>query len=71
MERLIKLGGDAFVAKFNSGPGKDPEIRAGLYEISKLFSEETLVAGRVAERQKTTARPGMVVDFGKSPELAT
>ena len=69
VEKLIRLGGDEFVQAMNSGPGKEPSIRKGLFEISKLLANETLVSGRV-EQPKSQARPGFVVDFSKSPELA-
>jgi len=73
VEKVIRLGGDKFVQSMNNGPGKDPVIREGLYAISKLMADETLVSGRVPERKKEEkAIPdGFVFDPSLSPELAT
>ena len=72
VEKVIQYGGDKFVERMNSGPGKDPIIRAGLYAISKLFADETLVSGRVEPRkEKAESREGFVFDTSKSPELSS
>jgi len=72
VEKVIKFGGDKFVERMNAGPSKDPIIRAGLYAISKLFADETLVSGRVEPREKKPEdRPGFVFPTSKSPELSS
>lgn len=72
VEKVIQLGGDKFVERMNNGPGKDPIIRAGLYAISKLFADETMVSGRVEQRKdQAEPRPGFVFDTSKSPELSS
>lgn len=71
VEKVLALGGEEFVKFMNSGPGKDPAVRQGLYQISKQFADETLVSGKVKTGTQPVQRPGMVVDFSKSPELAT
>jgi hypothetical protein len=68
VEKLLKLGGDEFAQFMNAGAGRNPAVRKGLYAISKLMTDETLVQGKPpAAGVKPT--PGMVVDFSKSPEL--
>jgi hypothetical protein len=68
VEKLLKLGGEEFVQFMNAGPGKNPVVRKGLYAISKLMTDETLVQGK-APSATPKPTPGMVVDFSKSPEL--
>jgi hypothetical protein len=69
VDKLLKLGGDEFVQFMNAGPGKNPAVRKGLYAISKLLTDETLVSGKVPPPMDRNSTPGMVVDFTKSPEL--
>lgn len=70
VSKVIQLGGDKFVEKMNSGPGKDPDILLGLLAISKQFADETLVAGRVERpKGKGTVPAGFVFDPTLSPEL--
>ena len=56
--------------RMNDGLGKDPVLREGLYAISKLMADETLVAGRVEGGPKKEFPKGMLFDPSLSPELA-
>jgi hypothetical protein len=70
VEKLIRLGGDQFVQAMNAGPVKEPAIREGLYAISKLFADDTLVSGKVDRKSKET-RPDLLFDPSMAPELLT
>jgi hypothetical protein len=69
VEKLLKLGGDEFTQFMNSGPGKEAAVRKGLYAISKLLADETLVSGVVTQRKQEIPK-GFVFDPSLSPELA-
>lgn len=67
-DRAAKLGDDDFVQWLNKGPGKLAVVRKYLLAVGKSISDEGFVGGdRVA--REANARPGMVVDFSKTPEL--
>jgi hypothetical protein len=68
VDQLVKLGGEKFMEKMTV-LGKDPTVRAGLYEISKLFSDDTLAEGRVEKPAPPKNREGFVFDVSKVPEL--